>query len=101
MHIIKLLTLGYVLFTVPMNIYYGFYKSFHFNVKKILYFWIPALLFGILLFISIENNSTLFKLLVIISFFLFLIYDLRETVSKSGKFLWIFIKRKISYKTTS
>lgn len=100
MHIIKFLTLGYVLFTVPLNIYYGFYKSFHFNIKKILYFWIPALLFGILLFISIENNSTLFKLLVIISFFLFLVYDLRETISKSAKFLWIFFKRKINYKIT-
>jgi PST family polysaccharide transporter len=94
MHVIKFLALGYLFFTIPVNIYFGFYRSFGFKIGLMLRFWIPTLMFGMFLFISITCDSTLLKLLIIIFYMGFLFYELRGTAKESLKYLLKRIRKK-------
>ncbi len=87
MHIIRFLALGHILFIIPINIYFGFYRSFNFKPKKILRFWIPALGFGMLLFLSIYYSWNQVKWIVLLVYFAFLIYELKSSVIGSLRFL--------------
>jgi PST family polysaccharide transporter len=101
MYIIQFITLGYMLITVPLNIYYGFYKSFRFKTKDILYFWIPAGIFGITQYIAIAYNLPVIKIIVLMSFFFLLVYDLRKTLIKGGAFMFRYTKKKFQTRKNS
>ena len=80
MHLIRFLTLGHIVLIIPINIYFGFYRSFHFKPKIMLRFWIPTLLFGLLLFLSIYYNWNNIKWSTLVVYFSFLLYELKSSV---------------------
>ncbi|MFO7979082.1 MAG: oligosaccharide flippase family protein [Bacteroidales bacterium] len=87
LHILKFLALGQILLTLPIYLYYGFYKSFGFKPSKILRFFTPAFLFGILLYGAIEYLGWEFRLLVLLGFVVFLLFELKGPVLQSLLFL--------------
>ncbi|MGM0612398.1 MAG: oligosaccharide flippase family protein [Bacteroidota bacterium] len=94
MHIIRFLTLGYIFFIIPINIYFGFYRSFKFKPKKMLRFWIPSLIFGMLLLPSIYYSWNQAKWIVLLVYFVFLLYELKSSVIGSLKFLQYKLSRR-------
>jgi PST family polysaccharide transporter len=90
MHIVKLLTLGYILFTIPVYIYLGFYKSFRFNLKKTFQFWLPTIVFGLALFVGVHIDSLAIKIISFTCYVVILIYELKHTVYESIKMFWGF-----------
>ena len=60
-------TTGYLLLNVPLYLYFGFIKTFGFTFSHILKFWLPKLLFGILVIISelTDYNYVIYGLVVL------------------------------------
>lgn len=81
-HILKFLALGQLLITLPIYLYFGFYKSFGFKPRAITGFFFPSIIFGILLFASVEFFGTAPKLIIIAGFAAFLLFELRSSVSQ-------------------
>ncbi len=88
MHIIIFLALGYIFITVPVNIYFGFYRSFRVETIVILRFWMPVLLFALLLFMSVFFRWPLLRLLVFPAYGAFMLYELRSSVRGVLEFLY-------------
>ena len=81
------LTLNVIFISVPLHAYYGFYKSFGYKKLILLKFWIPIMLIGMGLFLSIYFENIALRVVMITIFnILFLIY-LRKTIGETLKYL--------------
>ena len=94
MHIIKFLALGFLIITTPLNLYFGFYRSFKYKVMEIARFWLPAMVFGTMLFLSVYFLWPVTRVLSLLLFLLFLLYELRSGLKESRKI----IQRKLFFK---
>ncbi len=88
MHIIIFLSLGYIFITVPINIYFGFYRSFSASWRLISGFWMPVMLFAILLFLSVYFNWVGIKLAAFAAYTSYLLYELRSSVHGALVFIY-------------
>ena len=80
LHIIQFLTIGLILVTVPINIYYGFYRSFKFEPKSIFSFWTPLIVLGCGLFYAVYENFLYLKISVLLLFLIIILIGMRRTV---------------------
>lgn len=80
MHIIRFLALGYILITVPVHMYFGFYRSFGYTFNTILRFWLPYIVFGLSLFFAVELEYTALRWGLIFVFIAFLLFGMRATI---------------------
>ena len=87
MHIIKFITLSYILVTIPINMYFGFYKSFGYNVKEILVFWLPFIFFGLVLFLMIYLEFYFFQWILMLLFLIILFYPMKGYWMSSLKYV--------------
>jgi len=87
MHIIKFLTLGYLFFAVPVNTFYGFYKAFGFRVRMLLRFWIPTLLLGMALFVSVHFEILPLSVGGLAIYISYMLFELRSSVSGTFRFI--------------
>lgn len=93
LHILKFLALGQIVLTLPIYLYFGFYKSFGFKPSKIFSFFAPSFIFGVLLFVSLEFPITGFTLAALLGFLTFLLFQLKGPFHQS---LLILKKRVMS-----
>lgn len=84
-HIITLLTLFEIIINLPLQVYYGFYKSFGFSKADIFNFWVPVSIVGVGLYLSIYTDNLLLRAIVFVFFNLKLVYDLRKTIIENIK----------------
>lgn len=86
MHVIILLTLGYI-FT-PINIYFGLYSACNFSGKSLSRFWATLVIFALPLIIAINYNMVIIQALIFTGFSLFMLYELRSSVEGVLMFLY-------------
>ena len=93
-HILMFITLNSIFINLPMHVYFGFYKSFGYKKNVILKFWMPIMLIGFGLFLSIYFQNIALRVVVLLIFNLLLLYNLRTTIWETLKYL----KNKINVK---
>lgn len=87
-HILIFYTLVTVGIGLPINMYYGFKKSFGFETKVILYFWVPKVLLSLLLVFTVWFD---YKWITVILMFIYLVHlliDQREDILKTIAFVY-------------
>ncbi len=59
---VKIYALSYLIVNIPINVYYGFIKTFGFEYKFVLKFWLPKVLLSLfmLLLMMIDESSYLY-----------------------------------------
>jgi len=87
MYILIFMTLGIIFITVPLFVFFGFYKSFKIHPKLLITFWLPVLIFAILLFASVYFNISYLKYPAFGAYILLLLYELRSSVKGAYMFL--------------
>jgi O-antigen/teichoic acid export membrane protein len=75
-------TAGYMLIIIPVNLYFGFMKTFGYPFLHILKFWLPKLLLGISLLISLIWGNNYWVSGLMILFAIHLIYFQRHDLKK-------------------
>jgi teichuronic acid exporter len=89
-------SLSFLLFVLPFNIYYIFHKSLHFNLRSIIIFWIPLVVFSILLWLSCYFNSLLFKYIFLAAMLLNIVYNNKDEL---GNLILALKKKRHSLKS--
>jgi PST family polysaccharide transporter len=80
LHIIQFLTIGLIVVTIPINIYFGFYKAFNFSAKSLFSFWTPLIILGCGLFYAVYEDILYLQISVLILFIVVLLIGMRNTV---------------------
>ncbi|MFW5803661.1 MAG: oligosaccharide flippase family protein [bacterium] len=81
-HIISFLTLFEIVINLPLQAYYGFYKSFGIKSSRVWIFWFPIFIISLGLWGSIHLTNFYMRLGFILVFNLILLYDLRFTLKE-------------------
>jgi O-antigen/teichoic acid export membrane protein len=87
-------SLSYMLLVVPAHLYYGFFKTFGYTVSYIFKFWIPKLMLGIAILISVifDYYNLLFIFLGL--FLIHLLFYQKNDLTK----LWNILLKRIQKK---
>jgi O-antigen/teichoic acid export membrane protein len=93
-HIITFLTLYEIFINLPVQVYFGFYKSFGFSRNDLFKYWIPVFLTGFGFAVSIYMNSLALRAIVFVLYNIQLTYDLRMTIHETLKVGLKTIRRK-------
>ncbi len=90
-------TFSYIVFIVPIQLYVGFYRTYGFSLKYLLKFWVPKLIIGFMLVISIlfEQRLMLFGLLTL--YLIHILYFQRNDLKKLRELLTTRIKNNRSF----
>jgi O-antigen/teichoic acid export membrane protein len=87
LQIMRFYTLASVLFDIPMVIYFGFKKSFGFENKVIIKFWIPKVLLSTVLIMAVWLELKILAIVLISLYFLHLIIEQKEDIVKISGFV--------------
>jgi O-antigen/teichoic acid export membrane protein len=87
MHMVSFLVLFEIFINLPMQVYYGFYKSFGYKPMVLIKYWLPVAMAGTGLLLSIYIDSMFLRGLVLGIFNLQLIYDMRKTIGETLHFV--------------
>ncbi len=82
MHIISFITLGIIVISLPLHIFFGFYKSFGFRKGVLVKFWVPVMLIGLGLFTSVHFDNYTLRIILLVGYNFMLIFSLRNTISE-------------------
>ncbi|MFO7669629.1 MAG: oligosaccharide flippase family protein [Bacteroidales bacterium] len=85
-HVLLFYTITIVCFDIPVNLVYGFKKSFGYSTKEIIYFWMPKLLLSVVLIISVWYNFLMINLITCGVYLVHLIIKQRQDISSVLKF---------------
>jgi O-antigen/teichoic acid export membrane protein len=88
-HILRFYTIAIVCFDIPINIYYGFKKSFHFSNRDIIRFWIPKVLLSIMMVVTIWISYKWGTIILAILYLIHLVFLQKEDIVK---FIDLFVK---------
>jgi O-antigen/teichoic acid export membrane protein len=80
-------TVSYMLIIIPLNLYFGFIKTFGYSYSSILKFWLPKLILGISILIAQLFESKILISVFMILFAVHLIYFQRHDLKKLKKML--------------
>ncbi len=86
-HVLRFYALVFIAIDIPFVMYYGFKKSFGFETRVILKFWIPKVLLSLLLVISVWLGTTWLTLLLMTIYLIHLIIDQKEDITKTYSFV--------------
>jgi O-antigen/teichoic acid export membrane protein len=86
-HVLRFYSLAFIIFDIPLVMYYGFRKSFGYTVPVILRFWLPKVLLSVFMVISVWMNLKEVTIILAVLYFLHLIFDQREDILNVFKFL--------------
>jgi len=89
-HVICFYAIASVAFDIPMTVYFGFKKSFNYENKVILRFWLPKILLSALLIASVWFDYNWITIILLALYFVHLIFDQRGDISSLFR---IFIQR--------
>ncbi|HJZ39568.1 MAG TPA: oligosaccharide flippase family protein [Bacteroidales bacterium] len=87
LHVLRFYAIASVVFDIPMTVYFGFKKSFGFENKVILKFWLPKILLSIMLIVTVWVSLTWLTILLISLYLLHLIVDQKEDIFSLYKIL--------------
>ena len=96
-HVLRFYALVFVVIDIPFVLYYGFKKSFGFDTRTILKFWIPKVVISLLMIITIWVDNTWMTALLMLVYLVHLIVDQQEDIVKT----YGFIMKKAGFKKDS
>ena len=73
---------SYMVLIVPIFLYFGFYKIFGYTANQIIKFWLPKLLLGVALLLSVYFGMQMYLYLLLGGYLLHLIYNQRNELLK-------------------
>ncbi len=85
--IARFYTLSYLVFIIPINLVYGFGKTFGFELRKVLKFWGPKLLLSCIILFSIWSDRYVLSVTAIFLYLLHLLYFQRSDIVKFFAFV--------------
>ncbi|HLO59730.1 MAG TPA: lipopolysaccharide biosynthesis protein [Bacteroidales bacterium] len=86
-HVLRFYSLAFILFDIPLVMYYGFKKSFGYTMPVILRFWVPKVILSGLMVVSVWINLKELTVILAVLYFLHLVFDQREDILNVFKFL--------------
>jgi O-antigen/teichoic acid export membrane protein len=87
LHVLRFYSIVFIAIDIPFVMYYGFKKSFGFESKVILQFWMPKVLLSVLLVLSVWMATTWLTLLLMALYFIHLIINQKEDITKTFSFV--------------
>ena len=75
-------TFCYMVFIVPLHVWYGFYKSFGFNFAFILKFWMPKIVMGLAMMVGVYYELQQLLYVVMAVYLAHLLFNQRSELSK-------------------
>lgn len=81
-HILIFLTLGMLLISIPLNIYFGFYKAFSYQKGPLLKFWLPLIGFGLAMFYTVCFDHYVPLIITISLFVVYLLFSIKNSIKK-------------------
>jgi O-antigen/teichoic acid export membrane protein len=82
-HMVSFMILFEIFINLPMQVYFGFYKSFGFKPSVILKYWVPVGVTSFGLLASVYLDNMVLRALVIGIFNLQLLWDMRKTIGET------------------
>lgn len=82
-------TLGFMLIIVPVNLYFGFIKTFGFPISNIMKFWVPKVFIGILVLIAQLFNQDIWIYSLMILYGIHLTYFQRNDLKRLKQMLMV------------
>jgi type IV secretory pathway VirB3-like protein len=67
--------------------YYGFRKSFGYETRVILRFWMPKIILSVLMIVSVWMGITWLTLVLMALYFIHLIIDQKDDIAKTYSFV--------------
>lgn len=94
-HVLRFYALAFVIFDIPLVMYYGFKKSFGYDNRTILKFWMPKVLLSVLMIFSVWTAATWITILLCTLYLIHLLISQKDDiVSMSGYFRKKFLPGK-------
>lgn len=85
-------TFSYILIIIPINLYYGFMKTFGFPISHITKFWLPKLILGLSILIALILDYDYWVTGLMIIFAIHLIYFQRHDLKKLKQLILLRLK---------
>jgi|SRR5512133_641099 O-antigen/teichoic acid export membrane protein len=86
-HVLRFYSLAFIVFDIPLVMYYGFKKSFGYETSVILKFWLPKVILSVLMIISIWTEMKDATIVLAVLYFVHLIFDQREDLRNIFRFI--------------
>lgn len=86
-HVLRFYALAFVIFDIPLVMYYGFKKSFGFDTKTILAFWLPKVILSVLMIISVWMNHTWITAILAALYLLHLLVSQRDDIANTLRYI--------------
>lgn len=84
--ILRYYTLAFIVFDVPVVLYYGFRYSFGYKTKEIIRFWIPKLLLSTLMVFSVWFKFQWITAILMFAYLVHLVLNQRDDIIKTFQF---------------
>jgi teichuronic acid exporter len=91
LHVMRFYTIASVAFDIPMTVYFGFKKSFDFENKVILKFWLPKILLSILLIVSVWTGHTWITIILVALYLTHLLINQQDDILN----MFNFVRRRL------
>lgn len=85
--VLRFYALAFIAIDIPVVIYWGFIKSFGYDMRTMLLFWVPKVVLSILLVLSIWLEYKMGTIGLMFLYFLHLVIDQRSDIHKTFGFL--------------
>jgi O-antigen/teichoic acid export membrane protein len=86
-HVLRYYTLAFIIIDLPFVCYYGFKKSFGYETKNILLFWIPKIVLSTLMVFSVWHNNPWITAGLMLLYLVHLIIDQKDDIWKTFNFV--------------
>jgi O-antigen/teichoic acid export membrane protein len=86
-HVLRFYSLAFIAFDIPFVMYYGFKKSFGFETRVILRFWLPKVILSLLLVVSVWLDFTWLNILLMGLYLVHLLVDQWNDIRKTLSFV--------------
>jgi O-antigen/teichoic acid export membrane protein len=86
-HVLRFYALAFILTDIPFVLYYGFKKSFGYETRDILLFWVPKIVLSAAMVFSVWFSLTWLTIIFMAIYLIHLIANQREDISKTFGYL--------------
>jgi len=89
-HILRFYTIAIIAFDIPVNIYYGFKRSFGYSNREIIKFWFPKIILSSFIIASVWLDYRLITMALMLTYLLHLIILQRDDILQ----IFSFVRKK-------
>jgi len=86
-HVLRFYSLAFVIFDIPLVLYYGFKKTFGYDTKTILKFWLPKIILSVLMIISVWTDYTWITACLATTYLIHLLISQKDDIHNLVRFI--------------